>query len=84
MSPMVQWGWPEILANRTNYLLELIIWQNATPQKKGQQAKHNSKKPKPFTPEFMKPKQLADKPAKDDQAMTVDDIKSWLSVPRGV
>lgn len=43
-----------------------------------------SKKPKPFVPDFMK---AAVKPSPlnaDVPVQTVDDIKSWLAVPRGV
>ena len=63
-----------------------MIWQNATPQKKGQLAQHKQRKPKPFIPDFMK-QQKPKKEAginKDSVSMTVDDLKSWLAVPRGV
>ncbi len=84
VNPAAQWGWGEVLANKTNYLLEILIWQNGTPQNKGALARHKRNKPKPFVPEFMK---IPVQPAeinKEAETMTVDDVKSWLSVPRGI
>lgn len=85
INPAAQWGWNETFANRMNYLLEIIIWQNATPQKKGQMAQHKQRKPKLFMPDFMK-RQAAQQSGKgkDTPAMTVDDVKSILALPRGV
>ncbi len=73
-----------MFANKTNYLLELLLWQNSyDPKKKSQ---HNANKPRPFLPEFMKnhEKPETSKLNKDSQAMSIDDVKSWLSNPRGV
>jgi len=81
---VAQWGWSEIFANKTNYLLELLVWQNATPSNKGARARHKRKQPKPFMPEFMKPKQPQAEINEGADTMTIDDVKSWLSVPRGV
>lgn len=53
ISPANQWGWAEIFANKTNYLLELLLWQNSAGPKN--KAKHKAAKPKPFIPDFMKP-----------------------------
>lgn len=86
INPAAQWGWLESFANKTNYLLELLAWQNATPNTKAKRAAHDQKKPKPFVPEFMK-KELPEPEGainKDTEKMSVDDVKSWLSVPRGV
>ena len=52
ISPSNQWGWAEIFANKTNHLLELLLWQNAAGPKN--KARHKAAKPKPFIPEFMK------------------------------
>lgn len=74
MSPANQWGWAEVLANKTNYLLEILIWQNANMGKKKSK---QTKKPEPFIPDFM------DKPKKGGisegvEAHSVDQIKAML------
>lgn len=53
MSPANQWGWNEIFANKTNYLLEMLLWQNSYSKKN--RSRHAAMKPKPFVPDFMKP-----------------------------
>lgn len=83
INPAAQWGWSESLANKTNYLLELLLWQNATPSKKGQIAKHKRDKPKPYVPPFMKPKQPEGDINKGSELRSVDDVKSLLDLPRG-
>jgi hypothetical protein len=84
LNPASQWGWIESLANKTNYLLELIAWQNATPSTKAKKAAHEQKKPKPYVPDFMK-KDIEPQGAINEgiEQMSVDDVKSWLAVPRG-
>lgn len=73
-----------MFANKTNYLLELKLWQD-TPVRKGEKAAHNARKPKPFLPDFMKDPIEPDLTInKDVEKMSVDDVKSWLDVPRGV
>jgi len=84
VNPVAQWGWSEIFANKTNYLLELLVWQNATPNTKGKMAAHKRKQPKPFMPDFMKAIQPPAAINEGADTMTVDDVKSWLSVTRGV
>lgn len=81
MQPATQWGWNEVFNNRIVYLLETIIWQNATPSKKGEKAKHLSQKPQPFRPEWM-PKTNDSGIKKDTIAADVDTIKDLLSRPR--
>jgi hypothetical protein len=83
INPAAQWGWAEMFANKTNYLLELVLWQN-TPVKKGEKAAHNRRKPKPFVPDFLKTKQPESPINKGSVKRTVDDVKSILSLPRGV
>lgn len=83
INPAAQWGWNEMFGNKTNYLLELLLWQN-TPVKKGQKEAHNRRKPKPFIPDFMKGKQPESAINKGSEKHTVDDIKSILALPRGV
>lgn len=81
LQPATQWGWNEVFNNRIVYLLETIIWQNATPSKKGEKAKHQAQKPQPFRPEWM-PKQNDSGIKKDTVAADVDTIKDLLSRPR--
>lgn len=84
IDPSNQWGWDEVFNNKTVYLLELLLWQGATPSKKKDMPKHKAAKPKQFIPDFMKKPSL-DLPINEGVGvMTVDDVKSWLAVPRGV
>lgn len=69
--------------NKTNYLLELLLWQN-TPVKKGQRDAHNRRKPKPFVPDFLKGQEPEAEINKGSVKRTVSDIKSILDLPRGV
>lgn len=79
LRPATQWGWDEVLANKTNFLLETIIWQNSTPSEKGKRAKHKQNKPKPFIPEFMKqPSEIS----AGAEPHTTDDIRNILSKKR--
>ena len=80
--PANQWGWGEVFANKTTHLLELLLWQAGTPSKKGERARHKANKPKPFMPDFMKRSQAGTGMNESVEAMTVDDVKSWLAVPR--
>lgn len=70
-----------MFANRTNYLLEMLLWQNAYDPKK--KARHQANKPKPFIPPFLKPPKDETGINKGVQTHTVDDIKSLLALPRG-
>jgi hypothetical protein len=72
MDPANQWGWPEQLANTTNYLLEVLAWQKAN---EGVARSKQTDKPKLFVPPFMKNKQ---KP-KDLEYHNTDDIKAILA-----
>lgn len=83
INPAVQWGWLENFANKTNYLLELKLWQD-TPVKKGEKAMHNRRKPTVFVPDFMKVEQPPSEINKDAEKRSVSDIKSILDLPRGV
>lgn len=75
INPAVQWGWREVLANRANYLLEVLIWQNAN---EGVKKHKQTAKPPPFVPDFMKGVEVAP----DAEKHTVDDIKAILAKPR--
>lgn len=83
VNPAVQWGWLENFANQTNYLLEMLVWQNATPPTKAKLAAHKRLKPKPFVPDFLKPEVEASELNNGSEKHTVDDIRNILSMPRG-
>lgn len=76
----MQWGWPEVLANKTNFWLETLAWQNGfNPKKKSE---HMAKKPKLFIPEFMAGLVPGGEINKDTVKHTVDDVKAILARPR--
>ncbi len=76
LQPAVQWGWNEILANRTNYLLEMLVWiKTKDAQKRG----YKRNRPKPFVPDFMRTNETASSGA---EAHTVDDVRQILELPR--
>ena len=79
LEPALQWGWNGILINKTNYLLEVLAWQNSYNEKKSAQWKANE--PKPFEPEFMKKAVQAHK--SENKAMDIDELKTLLDKPRG-
>ena len=69
-----------MFANKTNYLLETLLWQNSYDPKK--KSEHKSKQPKPFVPEFMK---LPTEPSainKYSEAHTAAEIRDILAKPR--
>lgn len=78
MSPSNQWGWDEILASKTNYLLEMLVWMKT----KDAQKKSPRNRPKPFVPEFMK---LPVEPSPINngaEAHYAEDIAAILAKPR--
>lgn len=78
--PAAQWGWPENIANRTNYLLDLLLWQNSyDPKKKGEWM---ARKPKPYVPEFMAAAVREATRDKDIEAHTTAEIDAILALPR--
>lgn len=78
IKPSNQWGWAEILANKTNYYLETLAWHNTEDG----QSKTPKNQPKLFVPEFME--ELLASQNKDSQydAKDIDDIKDILNKPR--
>lgn len=82
MQPATEWGWQEVLLNKISYLLEVIVWQNATPSKKGEKAKHMAQKPVMFMPSFMPKQPGSTDQNKDLVAADVDTIKELLARPR--
>lgn len=75
VEPANQWGWPEILSNKANYLLEVLAWQNT----KDGQKKHPSHRPELFTPDFLTKYKNKET---ESEAMTVEEMKEYLSKPR--
>jgi len=78
IQPGAQWGWNETLANKTNYLLELLVWMKTKDASK----KVPRNKPKPFMPDFMKGTAPPSEINKEAEAQTTDDIRDILSKPR--
>lgn len=78
LNPANNWGWPEVLLNKSTYLLEVLAWQNTKDAQKGRK----STAPKMYTPEFLKDTANR-KGLNPDQAVhTTDEIKAILDRPR--
>lgn len=73
--PANQWGWQEVLQNKTNYLLEVLAWQNAN---EGVKQTKQTEKPKLFMPEFMR----TEPKNKEIETHDTDDIRAILAQPR--
>lgn len=73
--PAGEWGWQEIMLNKSNYLLEVLLWTKS----KDAQKKTPSNAPKPFIPEFIK---KIEREQKQEMTMTIDDVKDILARPR--
>lgn len=78
VQPANEWGWEEVLLNKTTFLLELLAWQNT----KDAQKKSPSRYPKQFVPEFMKDMEKTNAMNAGMQVMEVDDVKAFLARPR--
>lgn len=72
IEPGLAWGWEEILANKANYLLEMLVWSKTEDAQKG------INRPEPYYPPFIKKPKVH----KDEVAMDIEDIKSVLTAPR--
>lgn len=81
VQPASQWGWEESFLNKAVYLLETIVWQNATPSKPAERAKHKSEKPEMYRPDWL-PKAEKSDISKGVIAADTDTIKDLLSRPR--
>lgn len=68
--------------NRIMYLLEVIVWQNATPSKKGEKAKHKAMKPELYNPPFMRKQPGSTEANKELVASDTETIKELLARPR--
>lgn len=81
--PSTEWGYNEIFQNKIVHLLETIIWQNSTPSKPAEKAKHKAEQPKLFVPEFMKKGNEEAEGGKETMLLDTDEIDRILSLPRG-
>ncbi len=78
LQPANNWGWEEVLLNKANYLLDVLVWQQSN---KGVKKTKQTKKPELFKPEFMKDEsQLVAK--KELTSYETTEIDSILSKPR--
>lgn len=77
IDPANQWGWDEILSNKANYLLELLVWQKSN---EGLKKSKQTKQPEPFLPDFIKKKMPINKGI---QSHSVNEVQSILDLPRG-
>lgn len=80
LEPAAQWGWNEILANKANYLLEILAWQNTEDAGK----KNPRRKPEPFVPDFIQRATKEVKKKNKPTAKDIDEIKDILAQPRKV
>lgn len=78
LQPTNQWGWQEVLANKANYVLEVLAWQNT----KDAQKRAPRKAPKPFVPDFMVNMEETRAINRDSVAQPVESIKEILARPR--
>lgn len=79
IQPANLWGWDEILANRTNYLLDVLVWQNS----KDAQKKHPVNQPKPFSPPFFNlDKVKREVQNREKVVMSSDKMRDLLNRPR--
>ena len=72
LNPANEWGWQEVLLSNIDHGLKVLAWQNTEDGQKGRK----STAPKPFIPTFMK------KASDNQQAMDIDDLKSFLNRKR--
>lgn len=79
IEPSAQWGWSELLANKANYLLEVLAWQKTKDATK----KSPRHRPKPFVPDFMKPKGAEAEINNGAESHTTDEIDKMLNGTRG-
>lgn len=73
--PQNEWGWNEILQNKTNHLLEVLVWTKT----KDAQKKNPQNYPKPYIPKFL---QTEEKRPTEQVAMSVEDLQAYLTKPR--
>lgn len=77
LSPANEWSWNEILLNKIEYCLRILAWQNS----KDAQEKNPKHYPDLFLPSFI-PKPEKPKHNPEEEAMSIDELKEFLSRPR--
>ena len=77
IEPANEWSWNEILLNKLDYGLRILAWQNSADA----HSKNPQNIPEPFVPSFI-PKPEKPKNNPEENAMDLDDVKSFLSRPR--
>lgn len=77
LEPSNAWSWKEVLLNRIEHALRVLIWQNTEDATK-QNPQHY---PEQWYPSFI-PKPEKPKANPDQETMDIDDLKSFLSRPR--
>ena len=77
LSPANEWAWNEILLNRIEHAIRILIWQN-TSDASEKIPKHY---PEQWLPGFI-PKPEKPKHNPEEAAMDIDDLKAFLSSPR--
>lgn len=77
--PANNWQWQDVLLNKANTLLDIIVWQNAN---QGVKKSKQSKKPDPFIPEFLKHFTHQHKVNKDIVSLDTREIDNILAMPR--
>lgn len=75
MNPQNEWGWMEVLTNKTNHLLDVLIWSKTKDALRDNPINY----PTPFIPPFMEEKS---KKESEQVAMPIEDLEAYLTRPR--
>lgn len=76
MAPENEWGWNELLTNKTNHLLEVLLWSKTEGATKRPPVGY----PELWLPDFME--KFKPKKESESEAHDLDEIKAILSRPR--
>lgn len=77
LSPANEWSWNELLLNKVEHALRVLIWQNSADGHE----KNPKHYPEVWTPDFI-PKPEKPKRNPDEETMDIDQLKAFLSKPR--
>ena len=77
LTPANEWSWNEILLNKIEHAVRVLIWQNSAD---GHQ-EHPKYYPETWLPDFF-PKPKKPKKNTEEVGMSVDELKEFLSRPR--
>lgn len=78
LNPANEWEWNEILLNRIEHAIRVLIWQN-TEDATEKMPKHY---PEQWLPEFIPKPEKQNKDPDKEIAMDIDELKAFLSRPR--